>query len=51
MDRRWHSRVLGCQQVFHEAANHLDGFKHAWDRACKAAGMPAKLFHDLRRSA
>ncbi len=51
IERRWHHRALGCPFVFHEAARHLDGFKHAWDRACKAASLSGKLFHDLRRTA
>jgi len=51
IERRWHARALGCSLVFHDAAAHLDGFKHAWDRACKAAQLPGKLFHDLRRTA
>jgi integrase len=51
MERRWHGRALGCPLVFHEAAKSLQGFKNAWERACKAAGVPGKLFHDLRRTA
>jgi integrase len=51
IERRWHARVLGCPLVFHEAARSLQGFKNAWERACKAAGVPGKLFHDLRRTA
>lgn len=48
--RRWHSRALGNPHVFHEAHSHLQGFKNAFKRACKAAGLPKKLFHDLRRT-
>jgi integrase len=51
IERRWTHRALGCPLVFHEGARHLDGFKNAWDRACKAAERPGKLFHDLRRTA
>jgi integrase len=51
MERRWHARTLGCSLVFHEAARSLQGFKNAWERACEAAGVPGKLFHDLRRTA
>ena len=51
MERRWHARMLGCLLVFHEAARSLQGFKNAWERACKASGREGKLFHDLRRSA
>lgn len=51
MERRWQARAIGCPLVFHEPARSLQGFKNAWDRACKAAGYPGKLFHDLRRTA
>ncbi len=51
IERRWHSRALRCPLVFHEAARSPQGFKNAWERACKAAGVPGKLFHDLRRTA
>jgi integrase len=51
MERRWQARMLGCSLVFHEASRSLQGFKNAWERACKAAGVPGKLFHDLRRTA
>jgi integrase len=51
IERRWQARVLGCSLVFHEAARALQGFKNAWERACKAGGVPGKLFHDLRRTA
>lgn len=50
IDRRWHSRGLGNPYVFHEAHTHLQGFRNAWKRACKTAGMPEKLIHDLRRT-
>ena len=48
--RRWHARALGDAHVFNEAFRHVQGFRYAWERACKAAGLPGKLFHDLRRS-
>ena len=51
VSRRWHARVLGNPRVFHEAHKHLQGFKNAFKRARKAAGLPEKLFHDLRRTA
>ncbi|MBI4637616.1 MAG: tyrosine-type recombinase/integrase [Candidatus Rokubacteria bacterium] len=51
IERRWRDRALGCPLVFHHASRSLDGFKNAWVRACKAAGLPGKLFHDLRRTA
>jgi len=51
IERRWHARAIGCPLVFHEPATSLQGFKNAWERACKAAGCAGKLFHDLRRTA
>jgi integrase len=51
MERRWQARMLGCPLVFHEASLSLQGFKNSWERACRAAGCPGKLFHDLRRTA
>lgn len=50
IERRWQARG-GSPLVFHEAGNHLDGFKNAWQRVCRAAGLTGKLFHDLRRTA
>jgi integrase len=51
LERRWRGRALGNPHVFHEAQSQLQGFKNAFKRACKAAGLPGKLFHDLRRTA
>ena len=51
IDRRWSGRIVGEARVFCEAARSLQGLKNAWERACKAAGLPGKLFHDLRRTA
>ncbi len=37
--------------VFHRAGRPILDMDDAWRTACKAAGLPGRLFHDLRRSA
>ena len=37
--------------MFNEDGNPVGDFRKAWRSACKRAGMPDLLFHDLRRSA
>lgn len=37
--------------VFHRAGRPIQEFRKPWAAACKAAGVPDALFHDLRRSA
>jgi integrase len=55
--RRWleHQRSTcpdGCPWVFHGAHKRpVDKHLNGWVDACKRAGMPGLLFHDLRRSA
>ncbi len=36
--------------VFHLRGQRIRDFKRAWRTAVKAAGLPPKMFHDLRRS-
>jgi integrase len=36
--------------VFHNAAVPIGDFRKSWATACKLAGVPEKLFYDLRRS-
>lgn len=37
--------------VFHRAGEPIESFRHSWDSACKAAGVPGRIFHDFRRTA
>jgi integrase len=46
-------RVLNHNLIFHVDAKSFENydFSKSWATACKAAGCPGRLFHDLRRSA
>jgi integrase len=37
--------------MFHRKGFQIGDFKKAWRTACRKAGIPGKLFHDLRRTA
>jgi integrase len=37
--------------VFHRSGRPVGDFKKAWATACRTAGVPDNLFHDLRRTA
>lgn len=45
------ARGLVCPHVFHRHGKPLTDFYTAWRQACRAAGLPGRLFHDFRRSA
>lgn len=52
IERRWGNRVLGCPLVFHRDGYSLEHhFEGPWRKACRTAGAPGRLFHDLRRTA
>jgi integrase len=36
--------------IFHRKGKPVGDFRKAWKRACEAAGVPGKLFHDFRRT-
>lgn len=59
IERRWAARRFRAADgsaglsafVFHNRGRPLQDFKHSWASACERAGVPEKLFHDLRRTA
>ena len=58
IDRRWESRLFEkdgdirvAGLVFHRDGKPVGDFKKAWATACRTAGVPDRLFHDLRRTA
>jgi integrase len=58
IERRWKARTIThpsgtvlADLVFHRDGRRVGSFRKAWASACKAAGVPGLLFHDLRRSA
>ena len=40
-----------CPLVFHRNGEPIKSVRHAWETACKAAGMTGKIPHDFRRTA
>ena len=58
IDRRWQARLFEkdgnvpvAALVFHRDGEPVGDFRNARATACQAAGVPDKLFHDLRCTA
>jgi integrase len=59
IERRWSARQYALASgetalaplVFHRGGRPVGDFRKAWQAACCAAGVPGRLFHDLRRTA
>lgn len=58
MERRKKARTVKTESgvtladlVFHNSGGAIVDLRKAWASACKLAGCPGKLFHDLRRTA
>jgi len=45
------AKLPDCPYVFHHKGRPIVEFRKSWTSACKRAGVPGLLFHDLRRSA
>ena len=50
IEKRWKLRAL-TPWVFHAAGQRVRWINQQWNRACREAKVPGRLFHDLRRSA
>jgi integrase len=49
--RRMAARRLDTPLVFHyDDGKPIGDWRKVWKRACREAGLPGKLFHDLRRT-
>lgn len=55
--QREHTSTVECERgqlipwVFHRAGKPILSFHQGWRNACRRAGVPGRLVHDLRRSA
>ena len=45
------ARGVICRFVFHRDGKPIKSFRTAWADACRRAGCPGRLVHDLRRTA
>jgi integrase len=43
--------VIASEYIFHRKGTPIASFRKGWANACKFAGVPGRLFHDLRRCA
>lgn len=50
VERRLRARRLDTHAIFHRGGAVLREFRKSWRRACAAAGVDGRLFHDLRRT-
>ena len=52
VDRRRQERIDLIPYIFHLDGRKMEGkIDRPWKKACIKAGVPDKLFHDLRRTA
>jgi integrase len=59
IERRWQARAVRAPdgnttvvgRVFHRAGRPVGNIRKSWASACRRAGVPGLLLHDLRRSA
>jgi len=57
LERQWaehealKQRGVICPYVFHRNGKRIKFFKHSWEKACRLAGCPGRIPHDLRRTA
>jgi integrase len=43
--------IVLAEHIFHRDGEPIASFRKAWASACRFAGVPGRLFHDLRRCA